>query len=495
MPGCPGIYHRRSKKTRTRKVHFSPFFARPDGLVGHRSCKKPRILRGFCVKFLPGGWPGATVFSVRFKHIRFANRVNENPERISDKRPQSESDTRFINFQGTGRVPRGGLRPLAAVHHIVHPLWSSHAVFPTIVAPFHTNVKNMTPNTQTQTSAADYDFQLPRELIAQQPTRNREDARLLVVDRQTGEINHSHFRDLAQVLNPGDCLVLNETRVIAAKLVGRRTNTGGRWQGLYLEHDPESGIVRLLCKTRGRIQPGEQVTLQDREGVDRHQLTLVAKLDGGQWAAQLEPGLTVEQMLDQLGRIPLPHYIRDGNMTDADVDDYQTVYATSPGSIAAPTAGLHFTDRLLNQLVGRGVRLCRVRLHVGTGTFRPIATEWIEQHSMHAEWGELAGSAADILAETRNTGGRIVAVGTTSVRLLETAGQAAAWSGSTDLYIQPGHRFRMVDALITNFHLPRTTLLVLVRSFGGDELIKRAYREAIDQEYRFFSYGDGMIVV
>ncbi len=356
----------------------------------------------------------------------------------------------------------------------------------------------MSPNTQSQTPTSEFDFELPRNLIAQYPTRNREDARLLIADRRTATITHSHFRDLAQVLNPGDCLVLNETRVMPAKLVGYRTKTGGRWQGLYLQQDESSGLLQLMCKTRGRIQAGETVTLQDREGVDRHQLRLVAKLPTGHWAAQLEPEMPVQRMLDQLGRIPLPHYIRDGNMTDSDVEDYQTVYAKRQGSIAAPTAGLHFTQRLLTQLIDRGIRICRVNLHVGTGTFRPIATETIEQHEMHAEWGEVNERSVATIAETRAAGGRVVAVGTTSVRLLETIGERPhlePWSGETGLFIGPTHAFRLVDCMITNFHLPRTTLLVLVRSFGGDDLVKQAYREAIQQKYRFFSYGDAMIIV
>ncbi|MGI9518449.1 MAG: tRNA preQ1(34) S-adenosylmethionine ribosyltransferase-isomerase QueA [Pirellulaceae bacterium] len=349
-----------------------------------------------------------------------------------------------------------------------------------------------------QTPAEQYDFQLPKELIAQQPTRNREDARLMIVDRARQSIAHAHFRDLSDYLRPGDCLVLNETKVILAKLVGYRTSTGGRWQGLYLDHDRQSDVIKVMCKTRGRIQPGETVTLQDREGLDRMRLTMVTRLDNGCWAVRVESMDSLEQFLEQVGRVPLPHYIRDGNMTDADVEDYQTVYARSPGSIAAPTAGLHFTDRLLGKLVQSGINVCRITLHVGTGTFRPIATETIEEHQMHAEFGSITQPAIDVMQSSRDSGGRIIAVGTTSVRLLETLGQSLPlqpWQGPTDLYIQPGFQFRVVDAVITNFHLPRTTLLVLARAFGGNELMVEAYRQAIEQKYRFFSYGDAMLIL
>ncbi len=356
----------------------------------------------------------------------------------------------------------------------------------------------MNAETQPETPATQYDFDLPKELIAQQPTRNREDARLLVVDRSKQELEHAHFRDITDWLRPGDCLVLNETKVIHAKLVGYRTQTGGRWQGLFLERDETSGIIKVMCKTRGNIQPGETVTLQDRDGLDRVVVKLVAKLGGGCWALTPEDEMTTQDFLAQLGRVPLPHYIRDGNMTDADVDDYQTVYAKSEGSVAAPTAGLHFSERLLNRVIDAGVNLCKVTLHVGTGTFRPISTETIEGHQMHGESGEIGQSSIDLIQRTRKNGGRVIGVGTTSVRLLETVGSVdptTAWAGTTDLYIRPGHEFRLLDGMITNFHLPRTTLLVLVRTFGGDKLIKQAYQEAIENKYRFFSYGDGMLIV
>lgn len=357
----------------------------------------------------------------------------------------------------------------------------------------HVNIASQDP-----LSTAEYDYELPRNLIAQQPAARRDDARLMVVDRKESAIVHAHFRDLGEHLDPGDCLVINETRVIAAKLIGYRTKTRGRWHGLYLEHDAETGIIRLMCKTRGRLEPGELITLQDRNGVEGQKLRLVTRLDNGCWAAVPDPEIETDQLLQRFGRIPLPHYIRDGNMVDKDVSDYQTVYARQGNSVAAPTAGLHFTHELLEQLQRAGIRICRVNLDVGTGTFKPIATDSIDDHAMHAEHGEVTAEAAELISETRAAGKRVVAVGTTSARLVETAALQSpmgSWKGATDLFIRPGHEFRAMTALITNFHLPRTTLLVLVSSFGGRELIRRAYREAVENRYRFFSYGDAMLVL
>lgn len=352
---------------------------------------------------------------------------------------------------------------------------------------------------QQKTSTNEYAYDLPKELIAQQPTQNREDARLMIVDREKQTIEHSHFRDLAEWLNAGDCLVLNESKVVPAKLIGFRTQTGGRWHGLYLEHDEETGVWRVLCKTRGNIQPGETITLQDRNGVERVKFSMVAKLGGGCWAIRpLEFDGSAEELLGVVGRIPLPHYIRDGNMTDADFEDYQTVYANTPGSVAAPTAGLHFTERLLKQAAEKGVRVAKLTLHVGMGTFRPIGTDNVESHEMHGEWGSVDESTVGKVRETQIERGRVIAVGTTSVRLLESASQSgklASWQGTTDLYIHPPYEFQTVTSMITNFHLPRTTLLVLVRTLGGDALMKKAYQEAIDQEYRFYSYGDAMMII
>jgi S-adenosylmethionine:tRNA ribosyltransferase-isomerase len=342
-----------------------------------------------------------------------------------------------------------------------------------------------------------YDYDLPRELIAQQPLAKRSDARLLVVDRRAASISHAHVRDLPEILSSGDSLVLNDTKVIPAQLVGYRTKTRGRWNGLFLAADA-GGNWRLLCKTRGKLAEGETVTLQNREGVAATVLHLVANLGAGEWAARPEPTEDALDLLARVGRVPLPGYIRGGEMREADRQSYQTVYAQKPGAVAAPTAGLHFTPELLRLLQTRGVELCHLTLHVGVGTFRPISAQRLSEHRMHSEWGCIDADTAEKLQQRRAAGGRIVAVGTTSVRVLETAaadGQLKLWRGETNLFIRPPHQFRAVDALMTNFHLPKSTLLILVRTFGGDELIRRAYAAAIRERYRFYSYGDAMLIL
>ncbi len=342
-----------------------------------------------------------------------------------------------------------------------------------------------------------YDYELPRDLIAQAPLVNRADARLLVVDRAAGTLSHRHVRDLPEILLPGDALVLNDTKVIPARLVGRRTETGGHWEGLFLDA-AKDGLWRMICKTRGHPAAGETVTLLDPDGRDDIRLVLAAKQAEGIWVVRPESGEEVLPLLERLGRVPLPPYIRGGGMVDADRSDYQTVYARCPGAIAAPTAGLHFTELLLRKLEKIGVALCPVTLHVGAATFRPIVAEDLAEHRMDTEWAELGPQTVGRIAAARARGGRVIAVGTTAVRVLETAargGQLEPFTGRTDLFIHPPYQFRAVDGLLTNFHLPRTTLLVLVRTFGGDELIRSAYAEAIREEYRFYSYGDAMLIL
>ena len=344
---------------------------------------------------------------------------------------------------------------------------------------------------------ARYDYRLPRHLIAQSPAACRSDARLLVVDRVRNSLENKHIRDLPELLVPGDCLVINDTRVVPARLLGYRNQTGGRWEGLFLEADPR-GPWRLMCKTRGKLASGETITLVNAAGQEDAQLELGAKQPDGSWVARPQSAEETFGLLERVGRVPLPPYIRKGEMVEADRDRYQTVYARQPGAVAAPTAGLHFTPPLLNRLEQQGVRLCRLTLHVGPGTFRPIATSSLADHRVHSEWGRIGPECVEQINACRAGGGRVVAVGTTSVRLLETAaagGRLAPFTGKTDLFIRPPHRFRAVDALLTNFHLPRTTLLVLVQTFGGDALIRRAYEEAIREEYRFYSYGDAMLIV
>jgi S-adenosylmethionine:tRNA ribosyltransferase-isomerase len=342
-----------------------------------------------------------------------------------------------------------------------------------------------------------YAYRLPKELIAESPLARRADARLLVVDRQRQELHHRHVRDLPELLRAGDCLVVNDTRVVPARILGHRSETGGRWEGLYLSSTPE-GHWRLLCKVRGHLRPNELVILHDLQGRDTAKLWLLEKLEGGLWIGHCEGGEDPWPLLERIGHVPLPHYVRGGHAMPSDRQQYQTVYAKHPGSAAAPTAGLHFTGELLGELENRGVGIARVTLHVGLDTFRPIVAPLLADHKMHSEWCQLTAETAQQLNACRAHGGRVVAIGTTSVRVLETAAQSGtlqAFYGATDLFIRPPYEFRAVDALLTNFHLPRTTLLVLVRTFGGEELVMRAYEEAIRERYRFYSYGDAMLIV
>ena len=282
-----------------------------------------------------------------------------------------------------------------------------------------------------------------------------------------------------------------------ARLVGRREQTGGAWEGLFLGAEA-SRRWRILARTRGKPALGEKIVLTNRHGQEDVSLRLVERLPGGVWIAEPEANEPTYELLDRIGRVPLPHYIRGGEMTEEDRQAYQTVYARQVGSVAAPTAGLHFSQALLDRLGQAGVRVCRLVLHVGLDTFRPIAVDTLAEHTMHSERGAVDAETVDAITAARRSGGRIVAVGTTTVRVLETAAQSGElrpWSGSTDLFIRPPYQFRAVDRLMTNFHLPRTTLLVLVRTFGGDELVMRAYEEAIREGYRFYSYGDAMLIV
>ena len=342
-----------------------------------------------------------------------------------------------------------------------------------------------------------YDYHLPRELIAQHPLPRRSDARLMVVDRAEASIRHLHVRDLPEILTPRDALLFNDTRVIPARLVGRRDRTGGRWSGLFLAAD-EHGVWQVLSKTRGKLEPGESLTLVSWDTRTTLTLRMVAKLDGGTWAVVPDEEGSPLELLARVGRVPLPPYIREGEMVEGDVARYQTVFAKEPGAVAAPTAGLHFTPELLAALEGRGIRREFVTLHVGIGTFRPITAQRLADHPMHSEWCSVAPETIEHLWQVRRAGGRIVAVGTTVARTLESAaasGALAPWSGPTNLFIRPPYEFRATDALLTNFHLPRSTLLILVRTFGGDRLIQRAYELAIAERYRFYSYGDAMLIV
>ncbi len=340
---------------------------------------------------------------------------------------------------------------------------------------------------------AEFDFALPAELIAQHPVEPRDQSRLMVVDRRAGRWHHRRFADLPECLQPGDMLVRNVTRVVPARLIGERARTGGKWEGLFLRALPDAAW-EILATTRGRPQVGERIVIGDG-------LTLIldSKGEGGRWIVRPETGEPAMVVLERYGQVPLPPYIRKGREAPGDRARYQTVFAQTPGAVAAPTAGLHFTAATFDALADRGVETVDLTLHVGIGTFRPIETERIEDHQLHAEWGELSAASAARLNARRAAGGRIVAVGTTSVRMLETAaahdGPIMPFAGETALYLRPGHVFRGVDALITNFHLPRSSLLVLVSAFAGVELIRDVYAEAIRERYRFYSYGDAMLIV
>lgn len=348
-------------------------------------------------------------------------------------------------------------------------------------------------------SAFPFDYEVPRRLVAQEPLRNRADARLMVVDRRRQSIDHHHIRDLPHLLEADDRLVLNDTKVIPAQLAGVRSKTGGRWQGLFIETTPD-GNWRILCKTRGRLEPGETVMLRDREGRPAQKLWLIERLEEGQWLAHAESEEPASALLDRLGRVPLPPYIRGGNMVDEDVANYQTVFARRPGAIAAPTAGLHFTPELIERCREAGARIERVELDVGLDTFRPVSDEDPREHRIHTEHFRVPGAVAEAVESARSQGGRVIAVGTTSVRALESAWDpdmdaVVGTEGSTSLYILPGYRFRAVDAVITNFHVPRSTLLMMMSAFAGRELLMRAYGEALDRHYRFLSFGDAMLIV
>ncbi|HYT95226.1 MAG TPA: tRNA preQ1(34) S-adenosylmethionine ribosyltransferase-isomerase QueA, partial [Gemmataceae bacterium] len=330
-------------------------------------------------------------------------------------------------------------------------------------------------------------------LIAQEPSPQRDQSRLMVVRRRDASLSHHVFRDLPDLLAPGDLLVLNDTRVLPARLLGHRVATGGKWEGLFLREHAD-GAWELMCQTRGHLQVGEVIAVEP--GPLR--LHLVAKTPERHWlAAPSETGSPAE-LLARHGQVPLPPYIRKGRASTADLERYQTVYARQAGAVAAPTAGLHFTPEVFERLQQRGVERTYVTLHVGPGTFQPIQVEDVKAHQMHREWGELPEATAAAVTACRERGGRVVAVGTTAVRVLETAaasGEVRPWSGETGLFIHPPYEFRAVDALVTNFHLPRSSLLVLVSAFAGVDLLRRAYKTAIEQGYRFYSYGDAMLLL
>jgi len=344
---------------------------------------------------------------------------------------------------------------------------------------------------------SDFDYELPPEFIAQTPIEPRDAARLMVAhrDRATDRIEHRRFRDLGEYLRPGDVLVSNESRVLHARLFGRKVPTGGRVELLLLR--PRDDVTwEALVRPGRRIREGTRLAFENEAGVHVEAEVIERTAAGGRVVRFDRP---VAPLLDELGVVPLPPYI---HTPLADPARYQTIYAHTPGSVAAPTAGLHFTPDLLLALRRQGIQFEFVTLHISLDTFRPVGEERVEDHAMHTEWCELTAPVARRLNQARLEGRRIVAVGTTSVRVLETAARAAcgpediaAFRGPTNLFIYPGYRFRVVDVLITNFHLPRSTLLLLVSAFAGPELIQRSYQEAIRACYRFYSFGDAQLLL
>jgi S-adenosylmethionine:tRNA ribosyltransferase-isomerase len=343
---------------------------------------------------------------------------------------------------------------------------------------------------------AHFDYDLPPHLIAQQPAPERDQSRLLVVRRGGAVVAHRAFADLPELLAPGDLLVLNDTRVVPARLLGRRAGTGGKWEGLFLRETAD-GLWELLSQTRGRLSAGETI-LVEAPAAPPLPLELVSKTPERHWLVRPHGDGPAAELLARYGQVPLPPYIRKGRAGEGDRERYQTVYAQQNGAVAAPTAGLHFTPQLFERLHERGVARAFVTLHIGIGTFQPIQVEDVTRHQVHREWGELPAAAVAAVEACKERGGRVVAIGTTSVRVLETvaaSGPLRPWRGESDLTIRPGFAFRAVDALVTNFHLPRSSLLMLVAAFTGLDSMHAAYREAIAREYRFYSYGDAMLIV
>ena len=341
----------------------------------------------------------------------------------------------------------------------------------------------------------DFYFDLPDELIAQTPLSRREQSRLLCLDRRTGKTDHSHFFELPKLLHEGDCLVLNDSRVIPARLIGKR-ESGGAVEVVLLKEAPSAqSAMTWECLTRpGRkTRPGTKLVFGD--GDVRLIGEVTGEAEGGNKLIRFEcEGIFIE-VLERLGKMPLPPYIHE-ELEDS--ERYQTVYSRNSGSAAAPTAGLHFTEELLDKIKAQGVEICYMTLHVGLGTFRPVKTDEVEDHIMHAEYFIIPDETAETINRVKTSGGKVIAVGTTSCRALESCsdpqGKVSAYSGFTDIFIYPGYTFKCIDGLITNFHLPESTLIMLVSAFAGRDNVLKAYETAIREKYRFFSFGDAMYI-
>lgn len=341
-------------------------------------------------------------------------------------------------------------------------------------------------------SVHDYYYELPEELIAQHPLSDRSSSRLLVLDKKTGDITHKAFGDITEYLDSGDCLVINETKVIPARLMGIREKTGGAVEILLLKRfEDREDEWEALAGPGKKARPGDVIVFGNGELTCN---VLEVTAEGNRIIKFAYEGI-FEEVLDRLGSMPLPPYIK------AELDDkdrYQTVYAKNKGSAAAPTAGLHFTEELLEKIQDMGVSIARITLHVGLGTFRPVKVENIKDHKMHSEHFIISDEAADIINKTRDSGGRIISVGTTSTRALESVADGSGYikpvASDTSIFIYPGYEFKIVDAIITNFHLPESTLIMLVSAFAGRENVLKAYEEAVREKYRFFSFGDAMFI-
>lgn len=340
-------------------------------------------------------------------------------------------------------------------------------------------------------NTADFDFHLPEELIAQTPLEKRDSSRLLIIDRETGQFSDQHFDNIIDQLEPGDALVMNNTRVLPARLYGTKPETGGHVELLLLKNT-QGDFWEVLAKPAKRLRVGTRVSFGD----GRLTATVTEELEHGGRIVRFDYQGIFLEVLESLGEMPLPPYIHEKL---EDRERYQTVYAKENGSAAAPTAGLHFTEELLDKIAAKGVKLVYLTLHVGLGTFRPVSVDNLEEHEMHSEFYSLSEEAAETLRQVKASGHRIVAVGTTSIRTLETIGskfegQIQADSGWTNIFIKPGYQWKIVDAFSTNFHLPKSTLVMLVSAFAGRQLTLQAYEHAITERYRFFSFGDAMFI-
>ena len=338
---------------------------------------------------------------------------------------------------------------------------------------------------------SDFFYDLPEELIAQDPLEDRTASRLLVLNRETGAIEHKIFSDVIDYLNEGDCLVINNTRVIPARLIGEKEDTGGKVEVLLLKRRAND-VWETLVKPGKKLKPGAKITFGD----GRLRAEVLEVVEEGNRLVKFHYEGIFEEILDSLGEMPLPPYITH-KLEDKEM--YQTVYAKFDGSAAAPTAGLHFTKELLNKIEEKGIKLASITLHVGLGTFRPVKVDDVNNHHMHTEWYEVNAEAAEIINETKRNGGRVICVGTTSCRTIESVadenGYMKAKTGETDIFIYPGYKFKVMDGLITNFHLPESTLVMLVSAFAGKENVLAAYETAVKERYRFFSFGDAMILI